>query len=216
MENCLRNHPDQRLLRIQELGKGLIAAGALSVEVRRQVQDITTRWNQLSQQAGERAQVLEGSAQEATKSESLLQALQRWLAQVDVSLTTRLNRDLTAQDLPEDSQKLMEEFEQQEKILKEIVAQEKNYQLAGRQEAATRLGHQIKLLQNKFAEVRTKFDKFRSGSKIEARIARAMKDLHRVEDSASLLELTSHFSENIQGQLNYCLVSNEIISATNE
>ncbi|KAK6631706.1 hypothetical protein RUM43_013770 [Polyplax serrata] len=212
LENCLRNHPDQRLLRIQELGKGLIAAGALSVEVRRQVQDITTRWNQLSQQAGERAQVLEGSAQEATKSESLLQALQRWLAQVDVSLTTRLNRDLTAQDLPEDSQKLMEEFEQQEKILKEIVAQEKNYQLAGRQEAATRLGHQIKLLQNKFAEVRTKFDKFRSGSKIEARIARAMKDLHRVEDSASLLELTSHFSENIQGQLNYCLKFYRILS----
>ena len=185
----------------------MIAAGALSVEVRRHVHDITARWNLLSQQAGERAQVLEGSAQEATKSEGRLQALQRWLAQVDISLTTRLKRDITAQDLPEDSQKLMEEFAQQEAVLKDMTAQEQNYRRAGRLEAAARLGHQIKMLQNQFAEVKVKFDQFRSGSKIEERISRAMKDLRRVEDSACLLELTSHLPENIEGQLNYCRVS---------
>lgn len=207
LENYLRNHPDERLSRIQELGKGLIAAGALSVEVRRHVHDITARWNLLSHQAGERAQILEGSAQEATQSESRLQSLQRWLAHVDISLTTRLKRDITAQDLPEDNQKLMEEFLQQEKVLKEMSAQEQNYRRAGRSEAAARLAHQIQMLQNHFDEVKAKFERFKSSGNIEERIARATRDLRRVEESACLLELTGHQPESIQGQLNHCQVS---------
>lgn len=206
LENYLRNHPDERLSRIQELGKGLVAAGALSIEVRRHVHDITARWNLLSQQAGERAQILEGSAQEATQSESRLQSLQRWLAHVDISLTTRLKRDITAQDLPEDNQKLTEEFVQQEKILQEMTAQEESYRKAGRLEAAARLIHQIKMLQNQFTEVKAKFEQFKSSSNIEGRITRAMRDLRRVEESACLLELTSHQPESIQGQLNHCQV----------
>lgn len=203
----MRNHPDQRLSRIQELGKGLVAAGTLSTEVRRNVHDITARWNLLSQQAGERAQALEGSAQEATESEGWLQSLQRWLVHVDTSLTTRLQRDITAQDLPEDSQKLMEEFQQQEAVLKDIIMQEENYRKAGRLEAAARLGHQIKMLQSDFRSVKAKFEQFRSNTSLEGRISRAMRDLRRVEDSSCLLELSSIQPENIQGQLNHCMVS---------
>lgn len=73
MENYLRNHPDERLSRIQELGKALVGAGTLGAEVRRDVADITARWNLLSQQANERAHMLEGSAQQASVSEGRLQ-----------------------------------------------------------------------------------------------------------------------------------------------
>lgn len=194
------------------MGKGLVGAGALSVEVRRHVHDITARWNLLSEQAGERAQILEGSALEATKSEGRLQNLQRWLAHVDVSLTTRLKRDITAQDIPEDNHKLIEEFAQQEAVLEDMMVQEQNYKREGRLEAAARLGHQIKIIQNQFSEVKQKFDQFRSSNGVEARIARALKDLRRVEDSACLLELTSHLPESIQGQLNHCLVSTQSLS----
>lgn len=138
MENYLRNHPDERLSRIQELGKGLVGAGTLGVEVRRDVADITARWNLLSEQADERAQILEGSAQQASASEGRLQALQRWLAHVDLLLTTRLSRDISARDLPDDLAKLQEEFSQQAKVLEEMSKQEEDYAQAGRLEAASR------------------------------------------------------------------------------
>lgn len=115
-----------------------MGAGTLGVEVRRDVADITARWNLLSEQADERAQILEGSAQQASASEGRLQALQRWLAHVDLLLTTRLSRDISARDLPDDLAKLQEEFSQQAKVLEEMSKQEEDYAQAGRLEAASR------------------------------------------------------------------------------
>lgn len=132
--------------------------------------------------------------------------MQRWLAHVDILLTTRLQRDVTAQDIPEDHQKLLEEFQQQETVLKEMSIQEQSYRRAGRSEAAARLGHQMTMMQKHFAEVKAKLEQFKSSSSVEGRIARAMRDLGRVEESACLLELTSLQLDSIQGQFNHCQV----------
>jgi len=115
-----------------------VAAGILGAQVRRDVADITARWNVLSEQANERAQMLEGSAQQASVSEGRLQALQRWLAHVDLLLTTRLNRDFSPRQLPNDFSKLQEEFAEQAKVLSEMNQQKNDYMDAGRLEAASR------------------------------------------------------------------------------
>ena len=50
LENYIRNHPDARLARIQEIGKALEEDGVMVEMVKAEVAAATDRWNQLSQQ----------------------------------------------------------------------------------------------------------------------------------------------------------------------
>lgn len=50
LENYIRNHPDARLARIQEIGQTLEEDGVMSEMVKAEVAAATNRWNQLSQQ----------------------------------------------------------------------------------------------------------------------------------------------------------------------
>lgn len=50
LENYIRNHPDARLARIQEIGKALEEDGVMSEMVKAEVAAATDRWNHLSQQ----------------------------------------------------------------------------------------------------------------------------------------------------------------------
>lgn len=50
MENYIRNHPEQRLERIQSLGKKLVDDHIMAETTQADVEAITTRWSQLSQQ----------------------------------------------------------------------------------------------------------------------------------------------------------------------
>lgn len=206
LENYLRNHPDERLSRIQELGKSLVGAGTLGVEVHRDVADITSRWTLLSKQADERALILEGSAQQASASEGRLQALQRWLAHVDLLLTTRLNRDISAHDLPEDLAKLQEEFAQQAKILEAINNQKEDYIRAGRSEAASRLGQQLISLQGHFKEVEEKFAKFQTGNTLESRIIRATRELRKIDEAVGLIQLGTLLRDDIEANFKHIQV----------
>ncbi|PSN29971.1 hypothetical protein C0J52_24408 [Blattella germanica] len=91
--------------------------------------------------------LLEGSVQEAQESESHILEFQEWVTHVDALLTARVENDLTADDLPDDDQRLVEEFETQESTLKEMEDQVKTYASAGKHEAAARLQEQMILLQ---------------------------------------------------------------------
>jgi hypothetical protein len=60
--------------------------------------------------------------------------------------------------------------------------------------------------QKRFSEVQIKFQRFRSPSNLESRLARALKELRGVEEATCLLELASDDPEGIEGQLKHCMV----------
>jgi hypothetical protein len=62
------------------------------------------------------------------------------------------------------------------------------------------------VLQERFSEVQHKFQRFRSPSNLEPRLARALRELRGVEEATCLLELASDDPEGIEGQLKHCLV----------
>ncbi|KAG8234831.1 hypothetical protein J437_LFUL015546, partial [Ladona fulva] len=169
-------------------------------------------------QAGRRGALLEGCAREAQRWEARILTLQEWVGHVDALLTARFHQDITPEDLPDHDQRLVEEFKAQEDTLKEMEQQVQNYRDAGKAEAALRLQEQMSLLKKRFAEVHVKFKRFRSSSgelvgnkldagdlPLEGMVAKALRELRRVEESICLLELASEDPEAIEGQLKHCM-----------
>ncbi|KYN01545.1 Dystrophin, partial [Cyphomyrmex costatus] len=205
LENYIRNHPESRLEKIQEIGKQLIDSNIMTHSIETDVEGLTNRWENLNKQAGQRAKLLEGSVKQAQQSEGRILALQHSLTQIDSVLTARLDCDLTADDLPHDYQKLMEELEQQSATLEEMASQIESYKASGKQEAALRLQEQMSLIEQKYAKVQRKFQRFRCPTNIEPRLSRALRELRGIEEATCLLELSSEDPEVIEGQLKHCL-----------
>nr|XP_034172617.1 dystrophin, isoforms A/C/F/G/H isoform X2 [Osmia lignaria] len=205
LENYIRNHPELRLEKIQEIGKQLIESNIMTQSIQADVENLTSRWETLNNQAGQRAKLLEGSVKQAQQLEGCILALQHSLTQIDSVLTARLDCDLTADDLPHDYQKLMEEMEHQRSTLEEMVLQIESYKASGKQEAALRLQEQLTLIDQKFAEVQKKFQRFRCPTNLEPRLSRALRELRGIEEATCLLELSSEDPEAIEGQLKHCL-----------
>lgn len=90
--------------------------------------------------------------------------------------------------------------------LDEMSAQVENYKAAGKQEAAQRLQEQMGLIRQKFAQVQSKFQRFRTSGNIEPRLSRAMRELKGIEEATCLLELATEDPDAIERQYNHCLV----------
>lgn len=101
----------------------------------------------------------------------------------------------------------MEEMEHQRSTLEEMVLQIESYKASGKQEAALRLQEQLTLIDQKFAEVQKKFQRFRCPTNLEPRLSRALRELRGIEEATCLLELSSEDPEAIEGQLKHCLVT---------
>lgn len=100
----------------------------------------------------------------------------------------------------------MEELEQQHTTLEEMASQIESYKASGKQEAALRLQEQMSLIEQKYAKVQRKFQRFRCPTNIEPRLSRALRELRGIEEATCLLELSSEDPEVIEGQLKHCLV----------
>ncbi|XP_018351021.1 PREDICTED: dystrophin, isoforms A/C/F/G/H isoform X8 [Trachymyrmex septentrionalis] len=151
LENYIRNHPESRLEKIQEIGKQLIDSNIMTHSIETDVEGLTNRWENLNKQ------------------------------------------------------KLMEELEQQHATLEEMASQIESYKASGKQEAAFRLQEQMSLIEQKYAKVQRKFQRFRCPTNIEPRLSRALRELRGIEEATCLLELSSEDPEVIEGQLKHCL-----------
>lgn len=58
LENYIRNHPEARLAKIQEIGRHLVDDGIMPQTVQSDVEAITSRWSHMSQQVGEGCSLL--------------------------------------------------------------------------------------------------------------------------------------------------------------
>lgn len=104
----------------------------------------------------------------------------------------------------------MEELEQQHATLEEMASQIESYKASGKQEAALRLQEQMSLIEQKYAKVQRKFQRFRCPTNIEPRLSRALRELRGIEEATCLLELSSEDPEVIEGQLKHCLVATRL------
>ncbi|XP_073972479.1 dystrophin, isoforms A/C/F/G/H-like isoform X9 [Rhodnius prolixus] len=212
LENYIRNHPEVRVERIEEFGKGLVDDHVMETSIQQDMNAVALRWKQLCKEATDRTHLLEISVEEAQQSETNIAKFQEWLDHVHAQIISRIDNDLTSDDLPDDVQRLLDEFEKQANTLKEMEDEVKHYEAEGKVEAASRLQEQMVLLKNRFMEVMERFEEWRSSNNVEPRLCRALRELRGVEEACCLLELASDEPEAIQGQLNHCMRFYQMLS----
>ncbi|XP_031638599.1 dystrophin, isoforms A/C/F/G/H isoform X4 [Contarinia nasturtii] len=207
LENSIRNHSEERLDKIKELGNELIEHECMAASIMADVKSVTDRWNLLQHKGKQRQTMLEKAVSEAQSSESRVQSFQHWIHHVDELLNEHLDNDTTADDLPHDfSQRLVEEFDANEKVLNEMKEEVELYQQKGKTEAAHRMREQVNLLEERFQTSQTKLNAFTSPqANFEGRLNRAMGELRAVERSSCILDISSAAPNNVQDQYKHCL-----------
>jgi len=203
IENCLNNHPDDRVDRLRQLAEGLGEKEILISPVQTEANKLSRRWEELERQARLRIKSLEECIMEAQEWECKILCVQDWLQEKDMLLTSHLEHELTVDDLPDDTQRMLREFEDKENLLAEMEGQVDAYRDAGKEEAATRLEDQLTLIHTKFQELSGKFEMFQRPADYDGRLGRISRQLQDVQSNMYLTELVSHEPEAIQGQLHH-------------
>lgn len=104
------------------------------------------------------------------------------------------------------SQRLTDEFQVNEKVLKEMKQEVEAYQKKGKIEAANRLRDQVNLLEERFQATQAKLNRFTSPqANFESRLNRALGELRNVERSSCILDVASAGPQNVHDQFKHCL-----------
>ncbi|KAL9896526.1 dystrophin isoform 9-T15 [Glossina fuscipes fuscipes] len=206
LENVLRGHSDDWLEKIQEIGQELIAHEFMADSIRQDIDAIADRWYQLQHKAKQRVEVLEREVSEAKQSEKCIVQFEAWLTRVDEILSEHLENDVTIEDLPDDFQRLSQEFEENEKCFREIDDLIAEHQRNGKTEAANRLQEQLNLLEMRFKSCQLKLNKCTAPQPAyESRLNRAVAELRNVERSTLVLDVASAGPSTVQIQYQKCL-----------
>ena len=105
IEHFLDNHDKQnRLERIKALADSLSSKRIEICHWQKETEKLVKRWTQLKEKAKSRTALLEKSIAEAQEWEYKLIAVQDWLTERDILLTSHLEHELTVDDLPDESQ----------------------------------------------------------------------------------------------------------------
>ncbi|XP_026807467.1 dystrophin-like [Rhopalosiphum maidis] len=205
LENCLRNHPESRVDRLNEIGAILSDHNVMASSIKVDLAKVTSRCKKLTAQAEEKVQRLEESIEQTQKSENCIAEFQQWLETTDQQLTSRIQNDFSPQDLPNDVERLSNEFQNQAKLLHDMEEQICNYEIANKKEVANRLKDQLSLLKKRFYQLEEKFERYQSPGDLQTRVTRVLRELKSIENTICLLELASDDPDSIKGQLEQCL-----------
>ena len=104
IENCLNNHPEERIARMRLLASGLGEKEILISPVQTEADKLASRWIALERQARDRIRSLEECIMEAQEWECKILCVQDWLAEKDMLLTSHLEHELTVEDLADETQ----------------------------------------------------------------------------------------------------------------
>ncbi|XP_022178731.1 dystrophin, isoforms A/C/F/G/H-like isoform X1 [Myzus persicae] len=205
LENCLRNHPESRVDRLNEIGAILSDHNVMASSIKVDLAKVTSRCKKLTTQAEEKVKRLEESIEQTQKSENCIAEFQQWLETTDQQLTSRIQNDFSPQDLPNDVERLSNEFQKQAKLLHDMEEQICNYEIANKKEVANRLKDQLSLLKKRFYQLEEKFERYQSPGDLPTRVTRVLRELQSIENTICLLELASDDPDSIKGQLEQCL-----------
>ena len=107
IEHFLDNHPQSRLERIKDLAQSLADKNIQICHWQDEAAKLVERWTALKEKAKSRTSLLEKAITEAQEWEYKLIAVQDWLTERDILLTSHLEHELTVDDLPDESQVIL-------------------------------------------------------------------------------------------------------------
>ena len=163
------------------------------------------RWQLLHDDASSKCQSLDAAINDVQNWEKRLLELKDWVGYMDKYLTTRIDQDIFADDVPEDFARINEEFIQNEFLLKELEEGVEKYKQHGQLDAATRLDQQMSFMKKDWTDLNYKFRKFQKPADFDQKLNKVQKLLDDIEQALYMIEVNSEDSDTIHLQLEHCM-----------
>ena len=205
IETFIKSHSSQSKDRINELSSMLIDNQILIMLANSDTKEFLYRWQLLHDDASSKCQSLDAAINDVQNWEKRLLELKDWVGYMDKYLTTRIDQDIFADDVPEDFARINEEFIQNEFLLKELEEGVEKYKQHGQLDAATRLDQQMSFMKKDWTDLNYKFRKFQKPADFDQKLNKVQKLLDDIEQALYMIEVNSEDSDTIHLQLEHCM-----------
>ena len=132
MERLLKSHSTQYKERIIDISNQLTEKNIIIPLVSNEARDYQIRIQRTFEEANRKLQSLDHAINDVQNWEKQLFDLKEWIVYMDKYLTTRVNQDIFADDVPDDAAKIQDEFTRNESVIKELENIIHNYNQQGK------------------------------------------------------------------------------------
>lgn len=188
------------------------------------------KWQLVHDEANKKLKTLDSAINDVQNWERRLLELQEWVNYMDKYLSTRIDQDIFADDVPDDflvsfcvcvyylllfyklliktfikKQRIQEEFHQNESVLKELEESVERYKVQGKSESATRLDSQLTVMRRQWADLTHKFKKFQKPADFDQKLNKVRKQLDEIDQVMYMIDLNTEDPDTIHLQLEHCM-----------
>ncbi|CAF0734079.1 unnamed protein product [Brachionus calyciflorus] len=200
LENQFKYHKTDTKERIGQLSNLLVESNILIQLNNSDVKEYIFKYQLVYDEAQKRIKNLEESLYELQTWEKKFAELQDWIGYMDKYLSARVDNDIYADDVPQDFQRVQEEFSKNERILKDL--EETNEKFRTKDE---RIQQRFTILKRDWQNLTHKFKKFQKPADFDLKLKKVCKQLDEIEQALYMIELNSEDSDTIHLQLEHCI-----------
>lgn len=205
LERFLKAHTHQTKERIGELSAQLVEKNILIQLANSDVKEFLFKWHLIHEEASRKLQTLDSAINDVQNWERRLIELQDWCLYMDKYLSTRIDQDIFADDVPDDFARIQDEFARNELILKELEEGVEKYRACGKLDSATRLDQQLTLMQRSWTDLQHKLRKFQKPADFDQKLNKVRKQLDEIEQVLHMIDINCEDSDTIHMQLEHCM-----------
>ncbi|XP_052240299.1 dystrophin-like isoform X2 [Dreissena polymorpha] len=205
IESFTSEHTTENRALIEELKQEMIVNSILSDQVTSESDVYVKRLENLEKQAKETIKKMEESINEAQAVEKELLELSKWLTVVDKEIQNRLDADVLAGDIPEESEQMKEEFRQQEELIISLEKKSAEYKAVGKLDAARRIEYQLQRIKRSMADLNVKFQKFQRPADFEPKQNHVKRELNNIQERMYMLEIHADDLDLLQAKHDQCM-----------
>ena len=201
IERLLKSHSHQPKERINDLSSLLVEKNVLIQLANSDAKEFTFRWQLIHDEANKKLQSLDNAINDVQNWERRLLELQDWIIYMDKYLSTRIDQDIFADDVPDDFVRIEEEFHVNEMRLKELDEGVDKY----KHDAATRLDQQLNIMKKNWTDLSHKFKKFQKPADFDLKLNKVRKSLDEIDQALHMIDVNTEDSDTIHLQLEHCM-----------
>ena len=201
MENQFKYHSNDSKERIGQLSNLLVESNILIQLNNSDVKEYVFKYHLINEEFQKNIKNLENQLNEIEKWDKNYAELQEWIEYMDKYLVARVSKDIYADDVPADFQRVQEEFVRNEVVLKEL--EDSNQRL--RTGVNSRLNQRLSILKTNWNNLNSKFKKFQKPADFDQKLKKVTKQLDEIEQALHMIEINSEDSDTIHLQLEHCI-----------
>jgi dystrophin len=205
IERLVKSRPHQAKERINDISTALIEHNILIQLANSDTKEFLFKWQRVHDEAHKKMQQLDQAINDVQNWEKRLIQLQEWMVYMDKYLSTRIEQDIFADDVPDDFARIQEEFGQNEQLLRDLEEGVEKYRAQGKLESATRLDQQLTVLRKSWSELSHKFKKFQKPADFDQKLSKLRKQLDDIEQAVYTIDVSSDDVDTIHLQLEHCM-----------